>query len=74
MLLGMGKYPDISLVQIKSKRVKFLALLAQNIDPQSYPQQIELKERLKLSNMFYSVAEKMEMQKGFRNWTTYYGK
>lgn len=57
-LLSIGKYPDISLAQARKVRDEYLALLAQNIDPQLYRQQIALEEQQKLSNTFYSVAEK----------------
>lgn len=57
-LLGIGKYPDISLAQARKARDEFLALLAQNIDPQLHRQQIALEEQQKLANTFYSVAER----------------
>ena len=38
-LIGVGKYPDISLQQARAIREEYLSLLAQNIDPAIYRQQ-----------------------------------
>ena len=63
VLLGLGKYPEISLAQARKQRDEFLALLAQNIDPQSHRKQIELEEQMKQANTFYSVAEKWKRKR-----------
>ncbi|MDY4279932.1 MAG: integrase arm-type DNA-binding domain-containing protein [[Pasteurella] mairii] len=47
ILLGLGKYPEISLAQARKQRDEFLALLAQNVDPQLHRKQIELEEQMK---------------------------
>ncbi|AKD37540.1 site-specific recombinase, phage integrase family protein [Pasteurella multocida subsp. multocida OH4807] len=62
-LLGIGKYPDISLAQARKQRDEYLALLAQNIDPQIHRQQIALEEQQKLANTFYSVAERWKAKR-----------
>ncbi|WP_077500026.1 integrase arm-type DNA-binding domain-containing protein [Rodentibacter rarus] len=48
VLLGVGKYPDISLSQARKVRGEFLSLLAQNIDPQQYRQQQSAEEQERL--------------------------
>ncbi|NBI13758.1 integrase arm-type DNA-binding domain-containing protein [[Haemophilus] felis] len=55
-LLGVGKYPDVTLQQARKIRDDYLALLAQNIDPQLHRQQTEQAKREELNNTFENVA------------------
>lgn len=63
VLLSLGKYPDISLAQARKQREEFLALLAENIDPQTYRQQIESEEINKRENTLYKVADKWRQKR-----------
>ncbi|OOF82819.1 preprotein translocase [Rodentibacter ratti] len=63
VLLGVGKYPDISLSQARKVRDEFLSLLAQNIDPQQYRQQQSAEEQERLINTLLAVAEKWKEKK-----------
>ncbi|WP_233138923.1 integrase arm-type DNA-binding domain-containing protein [Aggregatibacter actinomycetemcomitans] len=56
-LLGVGKYPDISLQQARAIREEYLSLLAQNIDPQQYKIKTEQAEQARLLNTFRAVVE-----------------
>lgn len=57
ILLGVGKYPEISLAQARAKRAEYLALLAQNVDPQMQRIQQAQEENAKQTNTFQKVAE-----------------
>lgn len=55
-LIGVGKYPDISLQQARAIREEYLSLLAQNIDPATYRRQQEQTKKDELNNTYESVA------------------
>ncbi len=55
-LIGVGKYPDISLQQARAIREEYLSLLAQNIDPATYRQQQEQAKQNELNNIDEAVA------------------
>lgn len=55
-LIGVGKYPDISLQQARAIRDEYLSLLAQNIDPATYRRQQEQIKKDELNNTYESVA------------------
>ncbi|OOR98854.1 hypothetical protein B0186_08655 [Canicola haemoglobinophilus] len=55
--LGLGTFPEISLLQARRTREDYLVLLAQNIDPKQHKDQTELLEQQRISNTFKSVAE-----------------
>lgn len=55
-LIGVGKYPDISLQQARAIRDEYLSLLAQNIDPATYRRQQEQTKKDELNNTYESVA------------------
>lgn len=57
-LLSVGKYPDISLAQARKVRDEYLALLAQDIDPQQHRKQQSADEQARRINTFLFVAEK----------------
>lgn len=63
ILLGLGKYPEISLAQARKLRDENLALLAQNIDPQEYRQNQNAEEISKRENTLLKVAEKWKAKK-----------
>ncbi len=56
-LLGVGKYPEISLQQARAIREEYLSLLAQDIDPQQYKIKTEQAEQARLLSTFRAVAE-----------------
>lgn len=62
-LLGLGKYPDISLQQARKIRDEYLALLAQNIDPQTHRQEQETEETFRRKNTLRLIAEKWREKK-----------
>ncbi|OOF57665.1 integrase arm-type DNA-binding domain-containing protein [Rodentibacter genomosp. 2] len=55
-LIGLGKYPDVSLSQAREKREELRALLSQGIDPQIHHQQQEEIKHKELINTYESVA------------------
>lgn len=55
-LIGVGKYPDISLQQARAIREEYLSLLAQNIDPATYRRQQEQTKKDELNNTYESIA------------------
>lgn len=55
-LIGVGKYPDISLQQARAIREEYLSLLAQNIDPATYRRQQEQTKKDELNNTYEAVA------------------
>lgn len=61
--LGLGSFPEISLAQARAKRAEYLALLAQNIDPQQHKEQTERLEQQRITNTFRSVAENWKESK-----------
>jgi len=63
ILLSFGRYPDISLAQARKQRDEYLSLLAQNIDPQTYRQNLEREEQQKQANTFLAVAEKWKAKR-----------
>lgn len=63
VLLGLGKYPEVSLAQARKMREEFLSLLAQDIDPQQHRRQQNEEAADRLNNTFYAVAEKWREKK-----------
>lgn len=61
--ISLGKYPDISLAQARKVRDEYLALLAQDIDPQQHRKQQSADEQARRINTFLSVAEKWREKK-----------
>ncbi|WP_256595176.1 integrase arm-type DNA-binding domain-containing protein [Haemophilus parahaemolyticus] len=57
VLLGVGKYPDIFLAQARERRAEDLALLVQNVDPQSHRKQVELNNQLTKVQIFYDQIQ-----------------
>lgn len=56
--LSLGKYPQVSLAQARSKREELKVLLAENIDPKTYRDQQEQKVKEALENTFGVYADK----------------
>lgn len=61
--ISLGKYPEISLAQARKIRDEYLELLAQDIDPKIYRQNIVDEEILKRENTFEAVAKKWREKK-----------
>lgn len=61
--LGIGTYPDISLAQARIIRDEWRALLAKNIDPKVYRQNIVDEEISKRENTLRAAAEKWREKK-----------
>lgn len=61
--VSLGKYSDISLAQARKVRDEYLALLAQEIDPQIHRQAIIDEEIFKRENTLRLVAEKWREKK-----------
>lgn len=61
--ISLGKYPEISLSQARKIREEYLELLAQDIDPKIYRQNIVDEEILKRENTFEAVAKKWREKK-----------
>ena len=74
-LIGVGKYPDISLQQARAIRDEYLSLLAQNIDPAIYRQQQEQEKQNELNNTYEAVAWAwLEYRKTKKNFSDNYQK
>ena len=74
-LIGVGKYPDISLQQARAIREEYLSLLAQNIDPATYRRQQEQTKKDELNNTYESVAWSwFEYRKTKKNFSADYQK
>lgn len=74
-LIGVGKYPDISLQQARAIRDEYLSLLAQNIDPATYRRQQEQTKKDELNNTYESVAWAwFEYRKTKKNFSAEYQK
>ncbi len=61
--ISLGKYPEISLAQARKIREEYLELLAQDIDPKIYRQNIVDEEISKRENTFEAVAKKWREKK-----------
>lgn len=56
-LATFGRFPEVGLASARQKREEYLALLAQNVDPQQHKEQTEQLEQQRITNTFRSVAE-----------------
>lgn len=61
--ISLGKYPEISLAQARKIRDEYLELLAQDIDPKIYRQNIVDEEISKRENTLRAAAEKWREKK-----------
>ncbi|MGY4675943.1 integrase arm-type DNA-binding domain-containing protein [Ursidibacter arcticus] len=61
--ISLGKYPDVSLAQARKTRDEYLALLAQDIDPQIHRKTLIDEEIFKRENTLRLVAEKWREKK-----------
>ncbi|WP_386695867.1 tyrosine-type recombinase/integrase [Lonepinella sp. MS14435] len=61
--LTIGNYPAVTLAQARVKREKFLSLLAQEIDPQAYNEQIKLERTQSNSRTLLAIAEQWKDKK-----------
>lgn len=55
-VVSFGAYPIVSLADARAKRDEYLALLAQDIDPQAQVKQQLTERKAKLDNTFYKVS------------------
>lgn len=78
--ITLGKYPSLTLAQAKTAHAENLALLAQNIDPDSYRKQQALEQVQAINNTFAVVANnwlndekinKNPTQTTLNNWIRY---
>lgn len=73
--LSIGAYPDVSLAQAREIRENYRALLAQNVDPQTYRQQQEQAKANEMSNTYENVAWAwLEHRKTKKNFSDNYQK
>lgn len=61
--ISLGKYPEISLAQARKIRDEYIELLAKNIDPKTYRQNVIDEEISKRENTLKAVAEKWREKK-----------
>ncbi|AOE49265.1 integrase domain-containing protein [Kangiella sediminilitoris] len=55
-VLSIGSYPEVSLKQARSARLKYRELLSQDIDPKDYKLEQEAKAKEAITNTFEHVA------------------
>jgi integrase len=55
--LSLGSYPAMTLAKAREKRAEARALLADDIDPKNYREEIEAKKLMEFSNSFKSVFD-----------------
>ncbi|MFA9500880.1 tyrosine-type recombinase/integrase [Mannheimia sp. E30BD] len=74
-LISIGSYPDVSLQQARQTRDEYNALLAQNIDPQTYRQQQDQAKVNEIRNTYENVAWAwLEHRKTKKNFSDNYQK
>ena len=56
--ISFGKYPEVSLKQARTKRSEARSLLAKDIDPKTYKEEINNQKKEALENTFGVLAEK----------------
>lgn len=56
-IVSLGAYPIVSLADARQKRDQYLAMLAQNIDPQEQAKQELAERKAELDNTFYKVSQ-----------------
>lgn len=54
--ISLGQFPSVGLAAARSKHKDFLALLAQNIDPKTYRDELAMQQRDAALNTFEAVA------------------
>ena len=62
--IGFGQYPDVSLAEARNKRTEARALIAKDIDPKTYKEELNHQKKEALENTFGVLAEKwLELKK-----------
>lgn len=66
-VVSFGAYPIVSLADARAKRDEYLALLAQNIDPQVQVKQQLTERKAKLDNTFYKVSRDWLSEQSYKS-------
>ena len=66
-IVSFGAYPIVSLADARAKRDEYLALLAQNIDPQVQVKQQLTERKAELDNTFYKVSRDWLSEQSYKS-------
>ena len=66
-VVSFGAYPIVSLADARAKRDEYLALLAQDIDPQAQVKQQLTERKAKLDNTFYKVSRDWLSEQSYKS-------
>ena len=66
-IVSFGAYPIVSLADARAKRDEYLALLAQNIDPQVQAKQQLTERKAELDNTFYKVSRDWLSEQSYKS-------
>lgn len=66
-IVSFGAYPIVSLADARAKRDEYLALLAQDIDPQAQVKQQLTERKAKLDNTFYKVSRDWLSEQSYKS-------
>ncbi|OBX51481.1 hypothetical protein A9Z60_07805 [Moraxella nonliquefaciens] len=66
-IVSFGAYPIVSLADARAKRDEYLALLAQNIDPQVQVKQQLTERKAELDNTFYKVSQDWLSEQSYKS-------
>ncbi|STZ55613.1 Prophage CP4-57 integrase [Moraxella lacunata] len=65
-VISFGAYPIVSLADARAKRDEYLALLAQNIDPQEYAKRQLTERKANIDNTFYKISQDWLAQQNYK--------
>lgn len=66
-IVSFGAYPIVSLADARAKRDEYLALLAQDIDPQAQVKQQLTERKAELDNTFYKVSQDWLSEQSYKS-------
>lgn len=66
-IVSFGAYPIVSLADARAKRDEYLALLAQDIDPQAQVKQQLTERKAELDNTFYKVSRDWLSEQSYKS-------
>jgi phage integrase family protein len=66
-VVSFGAYPIVSLADARAKRDEYLALLAQDIDPQAQVKQQLTERKAELDNTFYKVSRDWLSEQSYKS-------
>ena len=66
-VVSFGAYPIVSLADARAKRDEYLALLAQDIDPQAQVKQQLTERKAELDNTFYKVSQDWLSEQSYKS-------